>query len=177
MNKHLVPLVCALVLGLTSGCVTQLKSDIAPGTNLAALKKIHVIHQPADGRGIDGLIAERLNLMGRQATHGEKSVMPADTQAIITYQDKWMWDITMYMIELNVQVRNPQSDVAMASGHSLRTSLARKSPPDMVEEVLTELFKQPHGMFSKQAPGLCFQGYPSSQQSQLGARQARSLHE
>lgn len=141
MKKHLIPFVCVLVLGLTSGCVTQLKSDVSPGTHLAALKKIHVVHQPADERGIDGLIAERLNLMGRQATHGEKSGMPADTQAIITYQDKWMWDITMYMIELNVQVRNPGSDIALASGHSMRTSLARKSPPAMVEEVLTDLFK------------------------------------
>jgi hypothetical protein len=142
MKTCLLLLTSILVLGLTSGCVSKLHSDIAPGANLTALKKIHVVHLPADERRVDRLIADRLALMGREATCGEKSEMPADTQAIITYQDKWMWDITMYMIELNVQVRNPKSEIALATGHSLRTSLARKSPPAMVEEVLTDLFNK-----------------------------------
>lgn len=142
MKKALVSLLVAAFVGLTSGCVTQLKSDIAPGTDLAGIKKIYVVHLPADQRGIDRLIADRLNLMGRQATFGEKSAVPDDAQATLTYQDKWMWDITMYMIELNVQVRQPKTDISMASGHTLRTSLARKSPPDLVEEVLTDLFKK-----------------------------------
>lgn len=47
----------------------------------------------------------------------------------------------MYMIELNVQVRRPTTEVAMATGHSLRTSMARKSPPEMVAEVLDDIFK------------------------------------
>jgi hypothetical protein len=142
MKTGFLLLVSIMMLGLTSGCVSKLHSDIAPGANLAAVKKIHVVHLPADERRVDRLIADRLGLMGREATYGEKSEMPADTQAIVTYQDKWMWDITMYMIELNVQVRNPKSEIALATGHSLRTSLARKSPPAMVEEVLTDLFNK-----------------------------------
>jgi hypothetical protein len=80
--------------------------------------------------------------MGMQATAGEAGRTPADVDAIVTYQDKWTWDITMYMIELNVQIRKPKSEITIASGHSLRTSLARKSPPEMVEEVLTDIFKK-----------------------------------
>jgi hypothetical protein len=101
-----------------------------------------VVRLDADKRGIEKLISDRLNVMGYKATAGEKTAVPDDAEAIVTYQDKWMWDITMYMIELNVQVRQPKTDIAMATGHSLRTSLARKSPPEMVEEVLTDLFKK-----------------------------------
>ena len=142
MKKIAAVFLLAVFVGLWSGCVTQLKSDVVPGTDLKALKKIFVVKLPADQRGVERLIADRLNVMGYQATAGEKSAVPDDVQAVVTYQDKWMWDITMYMIELNVQVRQPKTDIAMATGHSLRTSLVRKSPPEMVEEVLTDLFKK-----------------------------------
>lgn len=134
-------LLLACVVGLFSGCVTQLNSNIAPDANLSAVKKIYVIRLPKDERGVDRMIADRLNLMGKQATSGEAANVPADADAIVTYQDKWTWDITMYMIELNVQVRKPKSEIAIASGHSLRTSLVRKSPQEMVAEVLGDIFK------------------------------------
>ena len=142
MKKYVVPFLLTLLVGLSSGCVTQLKSDISPGTNLKAIKQFYVVRLPADQRGVEKLIADRLNLMGYKATAGEKAAVPAEAEAIVTYQDKWMWDITMYMIELNVQVRQPKTEITMATGHTLRTSLARKSPADMVEEVLTDLFKK-----------------------------------
>lgn len=141
MKKYIASCILALVVGLMSGCMTQLNSNITPGTDLKGLKKFYVVRLPADQRGIDRLIADRLNLMGRQATNGDKSGMPEDTQALVTYQDKWMWDMTMYMIELNIQLRQPKTEIAIASGHSMRTSLVRKSPPEMVEEVLTDMFK------------------------------------
>jgi hypothetical protein len=141
MRKYIVSLLLCLVTGLFAGCITQLKSDVAPGTDLKSIKKIYVVRLDADHRGVEKLIADRLGVMGFEATSGEKSAVPADVDAVVTYQDKWMWDITMYMIELNVQVRRPKTDVTIASGHVLRTSLARKSPADMVAEVLGDIFK------------------------------------
>lgn len=122
--------------------MTKLDSSVAPGADLSAVKKVHVVRSSSDDRGIDRVIAEQITLLGRTATHGAQNQAPGDADAIVTYQDKWMWDITMYMIELNIQVRDPRSEVALASGHSLRTSLARRSPPEMAKEVLSDLFKR-----------------------------------
>ncbi|MBL9187741.1 MAG: hypothetical protein JNK23_09705 [Opitutaceae bacterium] len=141
--KHprlLLILVCAVVF--LSGCATQLTSNVTAGTNLADIKKLHVVRLPKDERNVDRIIAERLIAMGKQATSGESTAAPADVDAIVTYQDKWMWDITMYMIELNLQLRQPKTEIAIATGHSLRTSLVRKSPPEMVDEVLADIFKK-----------------------------------
>jgi hypothetical protein len=149
MKKYLVVPFFIFAIGLMSGCMTQLKSDVMPGTDLSALKKIYVVRLMADQRGVEKLIADRLNLMGFQATAGEGVNVPTDVDAVITYQDKWMWDITMYMIQLDVQVRQPKTQAAIASGHSLRTSLVRKSPPEMVAEVLTDLFKKPANEIKK----------------------------
>ena len=142
MKKYLISIGLVLLVGLTSGCVTQLKSNVVPGANLKGLKNIYVVRLPADERGVERLIADRLNTMGYHATAGEKSSVPNEAEAIVTYQDKWYWDITMYMIQLDVQIRQPKTEIAMATGHSLRTSLVRKSPAEMVDEVLTDIFKQ-----------------------------------
>ena len=124
-----------------SGCINQLNSNVTPGTKLADMKKIYVVHLAADSRGIDKLFVDHLKAMGRDASAGEENAIPADADAVVTYQDKWMWDITMYMIQLDVQVRDPKTNVAVATAHAMHTSLTRKSPPEMVDEVLKEIFK------------------------------------
>jgi hypothetical protein len=79
--------------------------------------------------------------MGYEATAGEESDIPKDIDAVLTYRDKWMWDITNYMIELTVTVRDRENKYPLAVGNSYHTSLTRKSPEGMIEEVLTNIFK------------------------------------
>ncbi len=55
--------------------------------------------------------------------------------------DHWMWDITMYMVSLDIQIREPGSDVILAKAKTVRTSLVRKSQKNMVSETLTKLLK------------------------------------
>lgn len=142
MKKSSLAFILAVMIAFLSGCATaQLNSDVSPNAKLDEITKFHVVRLPKDERGVERLIADRLSTMGKEATFGDRSAAPADVGAIVTYQDKWMWDITMYMIELNVQIRQPKSDIALATGHSLRTSLVRKSPAEMVTEVLNDIFK------------------------------------
>jgi hypothetical protein len=125
---------------LLSGCaINRSGATVDPGADLSKIKTIHVVRDPEDGRGIDQLIADRFNQMGYTATTGPSKVK--DVDAIATYVDKWMWDITMYMLELTIVVRDPVSDFPLASGNSLHTSLTRKSPKEMVEEVTTNIFR------------------------------------
>lgn len=39
-----------------------------------------------------------------------------------------MWDITLYLLELTVKLRDPSNDFPLAVGNSFHTSLTRKSP-------------------------------------------------
>ena len=132
--------VAALVLLLLTGCaVNRATATVDPTANLAGIKTVHVVQLEKDERGVNKLIADRLNTMGFNAT--TSLTKSADTDAIVTYADKWMWDITMYMIELTVVVRDPKNDFALATGNSLHTSLTRKSPVEMVDEVTANIFK------------------------------------
>ena len=130
-----------LVCLLLPACSATLNAKKMPGTDLSKAKTFYVQKLPADERGIEQLIARRLTQMGFTATSGASETPSSPVDTIVTYQDKWMWDITMYMIQLSVQLRDPQSRMVLATGDSMRTSLVRKDPEGMVDEVLAEIFK------------------------------------
>jgi hypothetical protein len=110
--------------------------------DLSKIKTIYVIKLPADERGVNGIIAEQLQAMGYQATTGNETEIPQDVDATLTYQDRWMWDITMYMIELNIQLRDPQAGFLLAEGESYRPSKQRTSPAEMALEVLESMLSK-----------------------------------
>lgn len=51
-----------------------------------------------------------------------------------------MLDITLYLLELTVTLRDTSNDFPLAVGNSFHTSLTRKSPEEMVDEVMTNIF-------------------------------------
>jgi hypothetical protein len=125
---------------MTSGCaVNRATGSVEPGANLAAIKKIHVVRAAEDTREVNALLAERLTQMGYEAS--TSAAKRTDVDAVMTYVDRWMWDITMYMIELTVVLRDPRSDFPLAKANSFHTSLTRLSPKEMVQEVTTNMFK------------------------------------
>lgn len=132
------------ISNLLGGCATtSLESETMPGVDLTTLKTFYVRKLPKDERGIDRIISDRLIEMGKISNSGSNLVPAQPVDAIITYQDKWMWDITMYMLQLSIQIRNPKNDMQLANGHIMRSSLQRRSPKEMVKEVLDRIFGLP----------------------------------
>jgi hypothetical protein len=128
---------------LGSGCaVNRATATVDPSARLENIKRVHVVQLAEDGYNVNQLIADRLNAMGVKATTSkDKPKDPKEVDAIVTYWDKWMWDITMYLLELTIVVRDPATDFPLATGNSLHTSLTRKSPKEMVDEVLGNIYK------------------------------------
>ena len=131
------------VIMLTSGCVNQATAKLTSGADLTKIHKIYVEKFEPDKRGINVLISDQLIKMGYESSTGVTTAQPKDVDAVATYRDKWMWDITTYMWELTITLREPEGEYPLAVGHSLHGSLTRKSPPQMVEEVLANIFEQP----------------------------------
>lgn len=127
---------------LTSGCaVNRATATVDPSADLIGVKKVYVQKFAPDSRGINVLIANKLKSMGYEVDTG---TFPSGEQVdvLVTYKDKWMWDITMYMLELTVVIRDPKNNFPLASGNSFHTSLSRKPPEEMVDEVVENIFKK-----------------------------------
>lgn len=126
-------------LASMTGCATNRASaSLMAGADLSKVKTIYVVKTVEDERGVNDLIKANLQKRGYQVTGGPAMKPPYPSDAVVTYIDKWFWDITMYMLQLNITVRD-SAEFPLASGNSLHTSLTRKSPPEMVEEVVTNI--------------------------------------
>jgi hypothetical protein len=134
-------LLCLVSFAGLPGCAVHRQgTSVAPDVDLAPLRRFYVVKPALDERGMDGVIANELRRLGFEASTGPDSSRPKDVDAIVTYQDTWQWDITMYLLELRVFVREPRSDALLAVGISYHTSAKRKSPEEMAAEVLSGIF-------------------------------------
>ena len=131
-------------LALLHGCaINRATATVDQTTDLSKLKIFYVRKYSEDTRDTNILIADKLTEMGFNVSDTE-----TDVDATVTYVDKWFWDITFYLLELTITLRDPKTDFPLATGNSVHTSLSRKSPEGMVDEVLTNIFygKQKQGI-------------------------------
>lgn len=140
MNRAAFLAAILISISTLSGCANRATAKVEPGVDLHALKTMHVVKIPDETAGISTLIADDLRRRGYTVTEGTEK--PKEVNAIVTYVDRWMWDITMYLLELTVVIREPETDFPMANGSSLHGSLTRKSPKEMVDEVMGNVFKE-----------------------------------
>ena len=140
-RKSLAWALCFLVVSGLYGCsIDRQSASVNPGVELRELKKYYVVKLGPDNRGVNRLIVAHLTNMGFTADTGPAESMPDDADVIVTYEDRWQWDITMYMIGLTIHFRNPKNQQLLAVGNSYHTSITRMPPTAMVGEVLGNIF-------------------------------------
>ena len=140
--QNIIKTSTAIALFFLFGACSSLKASVEEGADLSAGRTYYVAHQEKDERAINEMIAKRLGATGRQATTGELADIPSGTQVLVTYEDRWAWDITMYMRSLQVVFRDPHTEAIMATGTSKRDSLTRKGVESVVDEVVNEIFSK-----------------------------------
>jgi len=140
MNTIIRLVIIGVCISLTSCAVNRATGTFDPGKDIVKSDVFYVERFTPDNRELHKLIADDISVRGYTVTFGEEGEAPDDATIIVTYVDKWMWDITMYLIELTITFRDPQSGAAIGSGNSYHTSLTRLSPEEMVNEILTNIF-------------------------------------
>ncbi len=103
------------VFTLLHGCaINRATSNVDQTTDLSNVKLFYVKKYSNDTRDTNIVIKDKLMEMGFQVSETQ-----TDVDAIVTYVDKWFWDITMYMVELTITLRDPKTDFPLATGNSL----------------------------------------------------------
>jgi hypothetical protein len=104
-----------------------------PGADLRALKTAYVVCRPEEDANICQMLAENLEAHGFTARTGG-GPPPDGTQVVVTYEDRWAWDMATYLLTLRVDMRDPQTNVLLATAQVFATSLVRRSPERMARE-------------------------------------------
>jgi len=140
-TSNLVLAVLLILPGFLGCSYKHLYGETMQSVDIEARHRIYVVHQPKDKLQINSMIANRLKRAGFEATAGmDASGAPAEADAIVTYEDHWQWDMSNYLIVLRIDFRDPKTQELLASGQSYRTSLDRKPPEFMVDEIITAMF-------------------------------------
>jgi hypothetical protein len=139
MTKLFSGLLLMGLLASASGCANRATASLTPGADLSKIKSFYLI-PGAEDKDNYLIIKSNLEKRGYAVTTGPEMLPPYSSDAVVTYVDKWMWDITMYMLELTITFRDPINNTPLAVGNSLHASLTRKSADEMVDEVLTNIF-------------------------------------
>ncbi len=129
-----------LVLVGLSGCVNNATKHVPTRADLSKIKTICVEKFEPDDRGLHLLIADTLRTLNYVATTADKC--SGNVDAVLTYRDKWMWDITMYMISISMKLNDPHTGFPLAYGQALHTSLTRQTPEETINEVLNNMLVQ-----------------------------------
>lgn len=127
-------------LTLVSCATVQVGSYIVPGTALDTDGDYYIIFSENDQRMLHEILRKGMIKRGLSATSGFEDRMPESTNYFVEYSSRWQWDITWYLLEFNLRIYNPRTKLLVASAYSLRTSLQRRTPEEIVAETLAELF-------------------------------------
>ena len=134
-----VVVAAGLLLSNTGCAINRATATADPSLRWDGIKTLHVKSLEGEDGSVRKLIVEKFRTSGFAVTTDPE---PAGTpDALVTYRDRWMWDITMYLLELTISLHDPRTDVAVASGNSMHTSLTRKSAKEMVDEVVDNILK------------------------------------
>ena len=113
----------------------------APNVNLRGFNTFYVIQSEADSRGVHRAIQGELVSMGKKAESGPGSSIPDGVDVVVTYHENWVSDFVWYLRNLSIQLRDPKTNVLLASSLSIRPFLERTSPELMAREVLDSMLK------------------------------------
>lgn len=125
---------------LWSGCASSNTRQVIA---LDRFQRIFVVEQLNDNHQLASLLAAELRRLGRDATSGPRTMMPDNTDAVLTYTDRWTWDFRSYLIEFNLEVHTARTDKKLADARYYQPSLKTKSPEEIARELLTPLFAKP----------------------------------
>ncbi len=121
-------------------CSVPIVSSVAPNANVQALKTFYIVQNEEDERDVYKAIQAELESMGRQVTVGSRSSVPRNVDAIITYHAYWHWGPGWNLRHFLIQLRNPRTNVLVASAMSSST-IGTKGPELMAREDLESILK------------------------------------
>ena len=130
-----------LSLGLLLGGCASFNAQVEHGRSLAGVQRFFVVSNLNDNHAFDQQIAAALRARGLAAEVGPLTMMADQTQAVVTYQDRWTWDFSDHLVFLRLNVRDTRSDQFFATATFDARIPLRKPPAEIIALMVDRLFQ------------------------------------
>ena len=104
------------------GLADELWGKVTPGTDLGELGTIYVDAGEKESKTAPFLVAG-LIARGYQVKSGRIQDMPPDTRCVVKIREHWFWDLGTYLLRLEVEFLNPQTNTVYASANVRRAEV------------------------------------------------------
>ncbi|ACB77832.1 hypothetical protein [Opitutus terrae] len=135
------PILALVLLSALLVSCSSVETRRSPGADLSRYQRFYVVHRLNDDRHIDELIVRRLRELGREASAGHLTMMPENTEAIVTYDDVWAWDFKSYLIQLTVYISDARRERPLGHGSYRQPSPVTKPPQELIRAILDPLLQ------------------------------------
>lgn len=131
-----------LLVLLLAGCVANTSGQLTLQKEQVQAGSYFVERHDKDERDLATTIATAMQARGLQATAGTAAQRPAEATYIVTYVDKWMWDMRMYLYDLRIDLRDARDLSILGYGQSMQSSLKAmgQTHEDIINRALDQLF-------------------------------------
>lgn len=130
----------ALALISAVSCSTALNVDPVAAEYKQVSLKYFVENHGKDNRRLDKIIASELQNKDYNVTYGYINERPDDLDILVTYEDRWQWDMSNYLIHMRIDLRHPETNILLGTGSSYQTSLARKKEDVIIKKIISGMF-------------------------------------
>ncbi|CZE47475.1 hypothetical protein [Campylobacter geochelonis] len=137
-----VGVLCILLFIFTGCSIVSQEAYVVPNSYKENTKTYYVEHLITDKNDLNKLIEKAIIKNGFSVVNNHKQA-----DVIVTYIDRWFWDMGNYLILLKIQFRDSKNKFPMIVGENARTSFARKEPEFMVDELIKVMFEKQNRRF------------------------------
>lgn len=106
-------IIIALCLAI-SACTTRSKVSITNPSRLHAARSAYVAFEGGRSQDVANGIEIALAGHGLKTTGGPRANCPQSADLLVTFEDHWTWDLTLYMLGLNVHCRDARDGSPVA---------------------------------------------------------------
>jgi len=128
-----------LVLGtlLLAGCSSYESRPAGP--KVSGQKRIFIRSNQNDNNALDSQIVAALKLRGYESDCGPLTMMPDDTQVIVTYEDHWTWDFGDHLAYLQIAAQDRKTGEMYGSAVFQAKIPTKKSIPKIIGELVDRI--------------------------------------
>lgn len=133
-------LTCAM---LATACVGNVSGQMTLPADVAARGSYCVERHAEDTRDLASIIAAKLRERGLQAKSGAAGEALTGCDYVVSYTDRWFWDMRMYLADLRIELRDARDKTILGYGQSSQSSLKAmgQTQEDVVATALDQLFR------------------------------------
>ena len=88
-----------------------------------------------DDRNLEKIIANALQSRGLEASGGQQTARPADFDFLVTYVDRWSWDMRTFLAKISINVEDATSGQIVATSESHQDSMTAMG--ESYEDIVT----------------------------------------